>query len=404
HHADAPDPAPRCARAGSPHPRDPRAAGRGPQQRRRTGAPGAHAPGRPGPRGDPGPGPAHGGRGHRDPLRAPIGQRPRCPDRVHPGPGRAPPLRAARPGRRAAVPQSPARTLISMWPRARGSRKPLPVPWSRRARSGRPRGESHGSNRGRSARGPRFLRTSLGVRAMSVTAGVRRRRRRSGAVSTAVLAVIALVITGFAVDFDGLSSSEVEGSDGGVWVLNEGGGLLGRLNVDAHELDARLSMTGDDLDVLQSGYNVIETGSRGMTPINAASVRRGGLVELPPGSEVALGGDRVAIAAPDGRVWLLTPGEAAAFSTAGVEPAHTSASVPPRAASAQRTFVVWADTERHDCPVPADPRAPEADQTIEVGGLPTTDETLELTTGGEEPVTLHRENRMLRRGTEVKDY
>src|SRR5690625_5683278 len=77
---------------------------------------------------------------------------------------------------------------------------------------------------------------------MSVTAGVRRRRRRSGAVSTAVLAVIALVITGFAVNFDGLSSSEVEVSDGGVWVLNEGGGLLGRLNVDAHELDARLSI------------------------------------------------------------------------------------------------------------------------------------------------------------------
>src|SRR5690625_4245829 len=201
---------------------------------------------------------------------------------------------------------------------------------------------------------------------MSVTAGVRRRRRRSGAVSTAVLAVIALVITGFAVNFDGLSSSEVEVSDGGVWVLNEGGGLLGRLNVDAHELDARLSMTGDDLDVLQSGYNVIETGSRGMTPINAASVRRGGLVELPPGSEVALGGDRVAIAAPDGRVWILTPGEAAAFSTAGVEPAHTSGSMPQIAVSTEGTVFVLDDTELHVFPVTADTRDTEADQTIEV--------------------------------------
>src|SRR5690625_7868141 len=116
----------------------------------------------------------------------------------------------------------------------------------------------------------------MGEREMSVTAGVMRRRRRSGAVTTAVLAVIALVITGFAVNFDGLSSSEVEVSVGGVWVLNEGGGLLGRLNVDAQELHARLSMTGDDLDVLQSGYNVIEIGSRGMTPINVACLRPGG--------------------------------------------------------------------------------------------------------------------------------
>ena len=219
-----------------------------------------------------------------------------------------------------------------------------------------------------------------------------------------MLAVIALVITGFAVNFDGLSSSEVEVSDGGVWVLNEGGGLLGRLNVDAQELDARLSMTGDDLDVLQSGYNVIETGSRGMTPINAASVRRGGLVELPPGSEVALGGDRVAIAAPDGRVWILTPGEAAAFSTAGVEPAHTSGSMPQIAVSTEGTVFVLDDTELHVFPVTADTRDTEADQTIEVGGLSTTDEMVELTTVGEEPVILDRENRMLRLGTEVKDY
>src|SRR5690625_6026248 len=106
---------------------------------------------------------------------------------------------------------------------------------------------------------------------MSVTAGVRRRRRRSGAVSTAVLAVIALVITGFAVNFDGLSSSEVEVSDGGVWVLNEGGGLLGRLNVDAHELDARLSMTADAMNVLHSGNMSSETVSRRMHLINAPS-------------------------------------------------------------------------------------------------------------------------------------
>src|SRR5699024_6280398 len=54
--------------------------------------------------------------------------------------------------------------------------------------------------------------------------------------------------------------------------------------------------------------------------------------------------------------------------------------------------------------VTADTRDTEADQTIEVGGLSATDEMVELTTVGEEPVILDRENRMLRLGTEVKDY
>src|SRR5699024_10816650 len=152
------------------------------------------------------------------------------------------------------------------------------------------------------------------------------------------------------------------------------------LNVDAQELDARLSMNSDDLDVLQSGYNVNETGTRGMTPINEASVHRGGMVELTPGSEDALDGHSVAIAAPEGRGWILTPGESAAFSTAGVEPAHTSGSMPQIAVSTEGTVFLLDDMELHVFPVTADTRDTEADQTIDVGGLSTTDEMVELTT------------------------
>ena len=69
---------------------------------------------------------------------------------------------------------------------------------------------------------------------MSVTAGPKRRRfRRTTVVSTAVLSVVALVLTGFALRYDGLSSSDVEVSNGGVWVSNGDRGLIGRLNVDA---------------------------------------------------------------------------------------------------------------------------------------------------------------------------
>ena len=116
---------------------------------------------------------------------------------------------------------------------------------------------------------------------MSVDRDAGRRRRRSGAISAAVLAVASLVITGFAIHHPGLTSSEVKVNNGGVWVTNGQEGLMGRLNVDAQELDARIAEPGDDLDVLQSGYNVLEVGPRGFTPINTVGLSRGGLVELP---------------------------------------------------------------------------------------------------------------------------
>src|SRR5690606_5634333 len=99
-------------------------------------------------------------------------------------------------------------------------------------------------------------------------------------------------------------------------------GLLGRVNVDAGEIDGKVASTGQDLDIIQSGYHVFVTGPRGITPINTTSVTRGGLVELPEGSVVELGHDRVVISAPDGKVWIVSPDEAAAFSTATVDPVH----------------------------------------------------------------------------------
>lgn len=240
---------------------------------------------------------------------------------------------------------------------------------------------------------------------MSVTAGVKRRRRRSSTVSAAVLAILALVITGFAINFRGLSSSEVEVSNGGVWVMNEQARLMGRLNVDAQELDARLAQNGEDLELLQSGYTVIETGPRGMTPINTASVSRNALVELPPNSEVKLGGDRVAIAAPDGRIWILTPGEAAAFSPGAVDPTHESKSGNLEiAVSAGGTVFVLEGDSLLVFPRVPDARETKANDPIDVSGLSTDAESVELTAVGDEPVILDRPQRMLRIGTEAKEY
>ncbi|MGP9539779.1 Ig-like domain-containing protein [Brachybacterium sp. AOP43-C2-M15] len=241
---------------------------------------------------------------------------------------------------------------------------------------------------------------------MSDTARPKRRRgRKVTVVSSAAIAVVALVLTGFALRFPGLSSSDVDVSNGGVWVTSEQEGLLGRLNVDAGELDARLASTGQDLDIIQSGYHVIETGPRGMTPINTASVTRNGLVELPPDSEVVIGKDRVAISSPDGRVWILSPEEAAAFDASAVEPVLEGSSGPlPVAVSTEGTVFVLNGGELLTYPREADTRDTTAKKPDDVGNVSQKPESLQLAAIGEKPVILDREKRLLRVGTDVKDY
>lgn len=241
---------------------------------------------------------------------------------------------------------------------------------------------------------------------MSDTAVPKRSRgKRLTVVSSAVLAVAALVLTGFALRYPGLTSSDVDVSDGGVWVTNEQAGLLGRLNVDAGELDARLSSAGQDLDIVQSGYTVLETGPRGFTPINTASVTRSGLVELPTGTTVKIGGDRIVLAAPDGRVWILSPEEAAAFSASAVEPVL-------EADSGQRTVAVSEDgdvfvldgPELLVYPRADDTRDTKAEDPIEVPGVSQDTEALQLSAVGDEPVILDRENQLLRVGRDMDRY
>jgi hypothetical protein len=217
--------------------------------------------------------------------------------------------------------------------------------------------------------------------------------------------VVALILTGFALRYDGLSSSEVEVSDGGVWVSNGDRGLIGRLNVDAGELDARVSSTGQDLDIIQSGYHVFETGPRGMTPINTAAVSRAGLVELPPDSTVRIGGDRVVIASPDGRVWILSPDEAAAFSPGAVDPVlETGSGAPPVAVSMTGDVYVVDGEELLRYPRTPSTRDTKADKPFVAGNLASDAEQIELTVVGDVPVIMDRENRKLRLGTELKDY
>ena len=238
---------------------------------------------------------------------------------------------------------------------------------------------------------------------MSVTARPKRRRgRRVTAISSAVLTVVALVLTGFALNHPGLSSSEVDVSNGGVWVANENGGLIGRVNVDAGEIDGKISSTGQDLDIIQSGYYVFETGARGITPINTPSVTRGGLVEMPPGSTVEIGHDRLAVSAPDGRVWILSPEEAAAFSPGAVDPVYEGGSgLLPVTVTVDGDVFVLDGTELLRFPRTDSAQETTADKPLVAGNLSTSPEDVQLTAVGSEPVIMDRPQRTLRVGTDL---
>lgn len=240
---------------------------------------------------------------------------------------------------------------------------------------------------------------------MPVTAAQTRRRRRTAAVSSAALAVIALVIAGFAVKYPGLSTSDVDVSNGGVWVRDEGGELVGRVNVDAGELDARLTAAGEDLEIIQDGYTVLLTGTRGITPVNTASVQRDPLVELTPGSTVRLGHDRVAIASPGGKVWILSPGQLPGFSPAKVEPAYTAGGgVAEIAVGSDGTVFVLDGTTLITFPRTDDPGRATAEEPTELDTLSTAADQVQLSAVGTVPVVLDTENNMLRLGASGTEH
>lgn len=229
------------------------------------------------------------------------------------------------------------------------------------------------------------------------------RPRRGAVVSGAIIAVLALVLTAFALRYPGQQSSDVEVSNGGVWITHRSDGLIGRMNVDAQELDARLALVGDDIDILQSGYYVLAVSARGFSVINTSSVVRGGTVELPANSSVALGGDRVAISTADGRVWILTPEQAAAFTPAEVEPVHTAeGSAVEVTVTTGGTVLVLDGDQLLTFPRSVDTAEPVAEEPIAVDGLSTKEGSVALTAVGEQPVVLDREHRLLRLGTEAR--
>ncbi|WP_158863617.1 Ig-like domain-containing protein [Leifsonia sp. AG29] len=121
------------------------------------------------------------------------------------------------------------------------------------------------------------------------------------------LAVVAGVPLTVAVLHHGFPVSAVDLGARDVWVTNGEKLLGGRLNHQIDELDAAVTGSSSDLDVLQdsSSYFLTDLPHGTVDRIDPAFVSLGGRIQVPERSQVAYGADTLSVLAPDGRLWVL---------------------------------------------------------------------------------------------------
>jgi hypothetical protein len=124
----------------------------------------------------------------------------------------------------------------------------------------------------------------------------------------AVLATLALVNPGFPL-------ARVDLNDGAVWLTSTSTLQLGRYNAQVEELNAGLTATGSDFDVLQEAGDVLLVEPGTVSVVDPAGVTAAAQVAVPAGAQVAMGGGTVAVLATDGQVWVRTLADLPLLST-----------------------------------------------------------------------------------------
>ncbi|MDR1441809.1 MAG: tandem-95 repeat protein [Bifidobacteriaceae bacterium] len=143
------------------------------------------------------------------------------------------------------------------------------------------------------------------------------RRARGRAVPGSVVVVLVVVLGVVAWLQPGFAVTDIELNDSGVWVTNPSKELLGRLNVDAGDLDGSVLAGSDSFDVLQDGQSVfvVDEDEGLLVGVDPVLMALTGAVELPKGAQVGLGGGRMGVLAAElGRLWVFDPAMAGSFA------------------------------------------------------------------------------------------
>src|SRR4051794_17426949 len=115
-----------------------------------------------------------------------------------------------------------------------------------------------------------------------------------------------------AVRADGYHAADLQLNDAAVWVTNSNLHALGRLNTEIETIDTRLSASGPEFDVLQSGSIVLleDRSASKLVAIDVKLAVPAAKTDLPEGVVIALGAETAAALEPaTGRLWV-TPASA----------------------------------------------------------------------------------------------
>ena len=152
---------------------------------------------------------------------------------------------------------------------------------------------------------------------------VRTRKTTASVVAIAVMASVPLM---FAVLHQGFPVSDVDLTARDVWVTNGSQMLAGRLNRQIEELNGSVHATSTKFDVLQNGDNVFiyDESAGSLERVDPAFTSLGQRVDVPAGSEVAYGGDTIAVMSPaNGKVWVINAAAELSFDPARTDPVLT---------------------------------------------------------------------------------
>ncbi|MDN4614971.1 Ig-like domain-containing protein [Leifsonia sp. F6_8S_P_1B] len=168
------------------------------------------------------------------------------------------------------------------------------------------------------------------------------RERKTLAFATA-LAVVAGVPLTIAVLHKGFPVNAVELDTRDVWVTNGEKLLGGRLNHQIDELDAAVTGSSSDLDVLQDGssYFLTDLPHGTVDKIDPAYVSLGGRIQIPENSQVGYGDATLSVLSPTGSLWVLDASGRLDFDKATTKPvAKVGTGAKLAVAKSGKTFVV----------------------------------------------------------------
>ncbi|MBW8871489.1 MAG: tandem-95 repeat protein, partial [Leifsonia sp.] len=130
---------------------------------------------------------------------------------------------------------------------------------------------------------------------------------------------VAALVTTLAVVSGGYSAQHLQLNDAAVWVASDAKKSLGRANTEIDKLNSVVAGTGESLDVVQDGTDVllVDREANTVAVVDPAKAEAGKSVALPPRSpQVSLAGGHVALLSQTtGQLWLTSVGQLDQFNS-----------------------------------------------------------------------------------------